>query len=185
VPSFELVEEVSKTGIEKTYTTSLQLINIPSDLGVIELSPSEVEVSLKIPKQLENSISPADISLRLNLENANVSDKEFTISESMIGLLPDVEVMKISPSKINIKLEKLEEIMLEVEPSIIGNLRKDLILEKFEVIPSKIKVKGPLNIINENDKVRILPIDISSEVPYKENKCRSAAVNHEQGTCVT
>ena len=76
--------------------------------------------------------------------------------------------MNISPSQVNLRLERTKEVMLQVEPSITGELQQGFKLEKIEVIPHEVPIKGPESKVKETFKVRTSPIDLSSLTQSKE-----------------
>jgi YbbR domain-containing protein len=80
----------------------------------------------------------------------------------MISLPAGAEVIKISPNKVILKLEMTKEAMLDVVPNLIGKLQEGYRLEKIDVNPARVLVKGPESKIRSKDKVRTSPVDISS-----------------------
>ena len=72
------------------------------------------------------------------------------------------EIKEIFPMQVKLKLERIVEEILEVEPDIIGELPEGLGVAKIEVIPSRIRVRGPESKVDKDDKVRTSPIDIST-----------------------
>ena len=80
----------------------------------------------------------------------------------MISIPEGAEVKDFHPSQVNLRLERTKEIMLEVVPNIVGELKEGLKIEKIEVIPPKVPIRGPESKFKDKYKVRTGPIDISS-----------------------
>ena len=80
----------------------------------------------------------------------------------MISIPEGAEVKDIYPSQVELKLERSKEIMMPIEANITGKLQEGLKIEKIEVIPPQVPIRGPESKVNEKDKVRTSPIDISS-----------------------
>ena len=72
------------------------------------------------------------------------------------------EAKEISPSQVILKFEAIKEILLEVLVDFTGDIPEGYEMEQYEVIPSKILVKGPESMIKEEFKLTTLPIDRSS-----------------------
>ncbi len=157
-----------KTFSEKTLTIPLETRNIPQNMELVEKPVSYLDVTLRAPDRLLNQTSSANVFARLNLERATTYQQEYPINNSMISLPAGAEVTKISPNTVRLKLERTEEMNLDVEPFLIGKLGEGLRIEKMEVIPSKVLVRGPESKLSERDKVRTSPIDITEMTQSNE-----------------
>lgn len=158
---FTLIPE-EKMSSEKTLTISLELHNIPSEMELVEKPPSTIDVKIKAPNRLISQITSANVRAVLNLERARVDQEEYPINRSMISIPQGAEVKDILPSQVNLRLERIKEIMLDVEPIIIGKLQEGLKIERVEITPPQVLIKGPESKIKDEYKVRTSPIDISS-----------------------
>jgi len=151
-----------KTFSEKTLAISLEPHNIPTEMELVKKPPATIDVVIRAPNRLIDQITSANVVAKLNLEKATVVQEEYPLYETMISVPSGAEVIKVSPNKVNLKLEKTKEVMLDVEPNIIGKLSEGLRIEKIEVSPPRVKVKGAESKIKDRDKVRTSPIDIST-----------------------
>lgn len=145
--------------VEKVLTIPLEFISIPQGVMVKEYTSATIDVVIKAPRSLIRKITSNDVRAKLNLEKANISEEEYPVD---IDVPSGVDIIKISPDKVNIKLAKTNEVMLDIEPNIVGKLKKGLKIEKIEVFPPKVKVKLAESKIKYKYKVRTSPIDISS-----------------------
>jgi YbbR domain-containing protein len=153
---------------EKTLTVPLELHNIPAQMELVERPPSTVDVKIRAPQRILNQFTSVAVHAALNLERASVEQTEYPLNKSMISLPSGGEVIDIYPSQVNLRLERTKEVMLQVEPSITGELQQGLKLEKIEVIPDEVLIKGPESKVKETYKVRTSPIDLSSLTQSKE-----------------
>lgn len=158
---FILIPE-EKMSADKIVTVPLELHNIPQNMEVVEKPDSPVNIRIKAPRRLINDISPANVHAVLDLQDAGVEDTLFPLSNSMTSIPPGAEVIDISPGQVNLKLEMIKELLLEVEAALTGTIKEGFILEKTEVIPSQVRVRGPESKITDKHKVRTSPVDISS-----------------------
>lgn len=158
---FSLIPEEKKFS-EKTLNVPLELHNIPSDIELVERPMQTVQVSIRAPERLINQITSANVHAVLDLRKASTAQEDYTLSRSMVSIPDGAEVKEISPSLVNLKFEKSEQLMLSIKPNIIGELPPGFTLLKTEVEPSEVLVKGPESKLNENDVVRTSPIDISN-----------------------
>jgi YbbR domain-containing protein len=153
---------------EKTLTVPLELHNIPAQMELVERPPSTVDVKIRAPQRILNQFTSVAVHAALNLERASIEQTEYPLNKNMISLPSGGEVMDIYPSQINLRLERTKEVMLQVEPSITGELQQGFKLEKIEVVPNEVPIIGPESKVKETFKVRTSPIDLSSLTQSKE-----------------
>jgi len=151
-----------KISSEKTLTVPLELYNIPSEMELVEKPPSTVDIKIRAPNRLLNQISSANVHAVLDLKKARIDQTQYPLNKNMISIPEGAEVKDINPSQVNLRLERTKEVMLEVVPNIIGELAEGLKLEKVEVIPLQVPVKGPESKFKDKYKLKTSPIDISS-----------------------
>ncbi|NQT79374.1 MAG: hypothetical protein HQ555_03135 [Candidatus Aminicenantes bacterium] len=159
---------------KKNLTIPLVIHNIPSGMELVRKPPNEIDVTIEAPNRYIDRITPVNVMAKLNLENATIIQEDYTINETMISIPAGVraEVIKISPNTVNLKLEKTKEILLDVEPDIIGieKLKEGLKIEKIETIPSQVSIIGLESKVRDDYKVRTSPIDISAITETTEFK---------------
>jgi len=151
-----------KTFAEKTLSLSLELINLPQDIEIVEKSDTTVNIKIRARKRVISQLAPDDFSAQLDMSKATIYQEEYPINSRMIKTPPGVEVISFSPVYVHVKLEKTKKVEMEVVPTIIGQLADNLRLAKVEVNPSKVTVSGPESKIRPKDKVITSPIDVSA-----------------------
>jgi YbbR domain-containing protein len=147
---------------EKILTVRLDVHNIPSSMALVEKPPPTLNVIIRAPKRLIDQFTAANVNAVLDLRGARIDVQDYYLSESMIRAPEGAEIQQIIPQQVKLKLERIVEEMLEVEPDILGELPEGLGVAKIEVIPSRVRVRGPESKINKNDKVKTIPVDIST-----------------------
>jgi YbbR domain-containing protein len=151
-----------RTFSEKSLTIPLETHNLPADMELVERPPAVIDLTVRAPNRLIDQITPANVFAKLNLANANLAQQEYPLNESMISVPAGATVTKIYPSKVRLRLERTQQAELEIVPELIGELREGLRIERVEVVPATVIVKGPENRIKKKDRVRTTPIDISA-----------------------
>jgi YbbR domain-containing protein len=150
-----------KTFSEKTLTIPLETHNIPADIELVEKPDPTVDVTVRAPNRMINEISAANVFAKLNLSKASVFQQEYPLNETMISIPPGAEVIRISPTKVKLKLERTQEAMLDIVPTMIGQAKEGYGISKIEIMPPRVLVKGPESKIREKDNVSTSPINIS------------------------
>ena len=147
---------------QKPLTIPLEPYSIPAGVELVVRPPMTIEVEVRAPKRLIDQITPTNLVARLNLERATIYQEEYPLNKKMINIPPGAEVLIVNPNKVYLKLETTKAIMLDIEPNIIGELKEGFKIEKIEVEPQRVLVEGAESKIKETDKVRTIPVDISS-----------------------
>lgn len=150
-----------KTFSEKTLTIPLETHNIPPDIELVEKPEAMVDVTIRAPNRLINEISASNVFAKLNLEKATVFQQEYPLNETMISIPPGAAVVRISPNKVKLKLERTKEVLLDIVPNFMGEVLEGYKIAKIEISPARVLVKGPESRIREKDKVSTSPINIS------------------------
>jgi YbbR domain-containing protein len=156
---FSIIPE-EKLSFEISVTVPLELHNLPAGMEIIE-KPPPIDVTIKAPHRLIDTINSDTVRARLELGTARVEQTEFPINPDMIILPQGAEVKDISPGQVRMRLERSREIMLEVEANLIGQLQENLELVNVEVFPNEVSIIGPESKVKETYKVRTSPIDLS------------------------
>lgn len=149
-----------KTFSEKTLTIPLQTHNLPANMELVEKPDLTVDVTIRAPNRMINEVSAANVFVRLNLSTATLFQQEYPLNETMVSLPPGAEVVRISPNKVRLKLERTEEVMLDIVPTVIGQAREGYGISKIEISPPRVLVRGPESKVREKDKVSTSPINI-------------------------
>jgi YbbR domain-containing protein len=150
-----------KTFSEKTLTIPLETHNLPPDIELVEKPNATVDVTVRAPNRMIDEISAANVFAKLNLSSATVFQQEYPLNETMISIPTGAEVVRISPTKVRLKLERTEEAMLDIVPTVIGQAKAGYGVSKIEITPPRVLVKGPESKIRDKDKVSTSPINIS------------------------
>jgi len=147
---------------EKTVTVSLETLNIPSGMELVQKPDKTIDVTIRAPNRIIDSISPANVFAKLDLGKASVFQQDYPLNDSMISIPPGCQVVRISPNKVRLKLEATREMLLEVTPAVIGEPKAGFKAVKIELSPSRVLVQGPESKLTEKDKVTTSPINISA-----------------------
>lgn len=142
---------------EKTLTIPLVLHNTPAQMEVVEKPPQNVDVTIRAPRRLLGEITPNNVQAELDLVNASIEQQDFPLNPSMVFLPVGAEVKEIFPSQVRLRLEKIKEMLLDVEPTFTGELPEGYVLSRVETIPSQVLIRGPESKFKDDYKLRTSP----------------------------
>jgi YbbR domain-containing protein len=150
-----------RTFSEKTVSVDLETLNVPKGIELVEKPGTDIDVSIRAPNSIIDTITAANVFAKLDLGEATIFQQEYPLNESMISIPPGAQVVRISPNKVRIKLERSEELLLEIVPVIVGKPRDGRVISKIELAPSRVRVEGPESMLRERDRVTTSPVNVS------------------------
>ena len=156
-----LLVPYEKVSSEKSLTIPLETRNVPAGLEIVERPPATVDITLRAANRLLDEIGPSALVARLDLDRASVPQQEYPLKTSMIAVPPGAEVIKVSPSKVTIKLERTAVAALEVRATVQGKPAKGFHVEGVEVEPANVTVQGPESRVRAKIAATTAPVDIS------------------------
>jgi YbbR domain-containing protein len=146
---------------EKSLTIPLETRNIPAGLEIVERPAAGIDVTLRAPDRTLDEIGPSALVARVDLDRATVLQQEYPLNPSMIAVPPGAEVVKISPGKVTIKLERTAEATLDLHPNLRGRPAPGFRVARTEIEPSSVVVRGPESRVRAKDAATTAPIDVT------------------------
>jgi YbbR domain-containing protein len=149
-----------KTYGERTLAVPLETRNIPQDLELIEKAVSVVDVTVRATNRLLGQVTSNDLTAVLDLKNAAVAQEDYALDASMVVVPPNVKAVRVFPPKAHLKLERANEIDMDIAPALTGTVAPGFRVEKVEAIPAKAKVRGPESKFRPRDRLRTSSIEV-------------------------
>jgi YbbR domain-containing protein len=156
-----LLVPAEKMYSEKALTIPLETRNIPAGLEIVEQQVETIDITLRAPNRLLDEIGPSGLVAKIDLDRASVLQQEYPLNESMIAVPPGAKVVKITPNKVTIKLERTAEATLELHPTIRGKAAPGYRITRTEIEPTSVRVQGPESRVRVKEAAVTAPIDIS------------------------
>ncbi len=128
--------------LEVGYAVPLELKNLPTGLMVANEVPSLIDVRISGPRTLLMNLRPDDISIAVDLKELQPGLTSFRRLEERINIPSALKVTRISPSFIDLKLDRLKEKTVPVVATLVGNLPEGAQLESVTVTPEEVVVVG-------------------------------------------
>jgi uncharacterized protein (TIGR00159 family) len=124
-------------------------INRTAGTEIVDTSVKSVSLVLSGSGALVKSITPDQISVRLDLSKTTVGPNTFTITSDNISLPPGIVVREVTPSEIDVLIDETIKKELPVQVDWVGKLADNLILVDSVTNPAKVEVTGSKRILEE------------------------------------
>jgi YbbR domain-containing protein len=152
--------------LEVGYTVPLELKNVPKEMMVANEVPSLVDVRLSGPRTLLMNLSPKDISISVDLVDLKPGMTSFKRLEERLNIPSGVKVTRLSPSFIDVKLERIREKTVPLKVVINGMPAEGFQLGAIQLQPDQVVVEGAESEIKDVNEVATDPVDVEGT---KEN----------------
>lgn len=153
---------IGERQLEVGYVVPLQLKNLPSDLIVANEVPSLVDVRLSGPRTLLMRIGPKDINLAVDLKDLKPGVTSFRRLDDKLDIPTGVKVSRLSPSFVDVKLDRIREKKVELQPNLKGTPPEGFRIVDVRIKPTYVTVHGAESELKDVNTVLTEPIELSN-----------------------
>jgi YbbR domain-containing protein len=146
--------------LEVGYAVPLELKNVPPEMMVANEVPSLVDVRLSGPRTLLMNLSPKDISISVDLVDLKPGLTSFKRLEERLNIPSGVKVTRLSPSFIDVKLERIKEKVVPLKVVFSGAPAEGFRLGDVQLKPDRVTVQGAESEIKDVTEVATDPVDV-------------------------
>jgi len=130
--------------------------------AVTHTSARIVRIGLRGPREIIKNTDFHKMFVAKNLTGAAEGGKvTFQITEKLINVPKFVTVTQIIPPEITVTIDKLIEKELTVQTALRDRPSDGFVVEKIEVNPSIVKIKGPESYLSKISAINTRPIDLT------------------------
>lgn len=156
------------TGLRAPATVRLKNVTLSArasnDLEITNTMVQEVDVVVTGDKRQIDRVNTRDLIVSVDLTDVKPGDRIIQLTPETVRMdLPNgLKFDEIQPSKIAIRLEKVEEREIDVTPDIEGSLPNGLEIYAMSVVPAKVRVRGAESFIKSLDSISTEPINLDN-----------------------
>ncbi len=144
------------------FSVPVKLRNVP-DSRVAVTDENLINVTLRGPRLILNSLSYNDINMEIDVSNFTSHTTEYRIKDSDISIPSGVEVVRVSPPSVNITIDNIISKKVDVSPFFVGEPAKGFKVHTLEIKPSAVVVEGAATLLNNITSIETLPINLSGK----------------------
>lgn len=135
---FVMGEQRSEVGM----MAPLELVNIPEGLMVANEVPSLVDLRISGPRTLLMNVNQKDLTIAVDLDAVKPGITSFRRLEERLELPSGMKVTRMSPSYVDIKLDRVTEKTVPVRINLVGQPEPGFSVTSFLARPAKVRLKG-------------------------------------------
>jgi YbbR domain-containing protein len=129
--------------IERSVRVPLVFRAVPPSLEIAPGAPDSVEVHLR-GRRSQLTGDPGDVSLTLNLEEAEPGSRLFHLRLDQVTTPFGVQVTQVFPASVMLTLEETGERRVPIRPTVDGDPAEGFVIQEVTVEPKDVLVVGPM-----------------------------------------
>lgn len=149
--------------IEKNVQIDVNYANLSQGLVIANNPPKKLNVRVRGPRSQLSSVSPQDMFFTVDLSLVAIGTSMFEITTDQIIPPREVQVTGISPSKIQIDVDKLGQKEVAVVPSIGPPDTGFEISGEPAVTPTMVSIRGPGTLLEKIKTIGTDPVSLKGE----------------------
>ena len=146
---------------EKTFQVRLEPQGLSAEFEMTERPPLMIDVTVRATNRMLGQMTSADVQAVLNLSRANVNQEDYPLNPDIVTVPAGAKVVRVFPNKVHLKIERSAEVLMEIQPVLVGQPKTGLKVDQVDLLPSKVFVRGPESMIKPQDRIRTSPMDIT------------------------
>ncbi|HBT84185.1 MAG: YbbR domain pair protein [Desulfuromonadales bacterium GWD2_61_12] len=146
--------------LEIGFTVPLELKNVPEGMMVASEVPSQVDVRLSGPRTMLLNLGPKDIRIAVELNELKPGLTSFRRLEERLDIPAGIKVTRLSPSFVDIKLERIRNREIPVKVVFSGRLAEGYRVARVVVEPATVNVEGADGELRELAEVQTDVVDL-------------------------
>jgi YbbR domain-containing protein len=137
-----------KSYTEISYSLPLEFKNIPRNLLITNDFKDKIEIRISGPTTLLNSIRTEKLKYTIDLSDISAGESSFSINTENIDILRGLKITKISPSMINLVLEKIIRKAVPIKLNLVGEPPKGYKVVSKLIDPTSVEIEGAQSEVN-------------------------------------
>ena len=154
------LQVVARGTTEVNFVVPLELRDIPPNMMVVGDVPGYVDVRLQGQEGMVKRLAVRDISAFISLTGAGPGEVYFPLTADNVTVPGSIRLVSITPSGVNLRLEKMVRKALAIRPRLAGRPANGLHVTKVEVVPLSVNAAGPEGSLGRINSVYTEDIDL-------------------------
>ncbi len=153
---------IGERRVEIGFTVPLELKNTPAGMMIANEVPNLVDIRLNGPRTLLMNLTPADISISVDLSDLKPGLTSFKRLEERLNIPSGLKVTRLSPSFVDVKLERVKEKSVPVEVVFAGEPAAGHLIGDVKVAPERVEIEGAESEIKDIPEVRTEAVEVEN-----------------------
>ena len=128
--------------LEVAYAVPIELKNVPQGMVVTNDLPRNIDIRLSGPRALLTDLNEKEVRISIDLVGLKPGVTTFSRLDDHLRLPGGIQTTRISPSFVDVKLERIIDKVVPLRPRLAGQLPGGYHLLAVDVLPERVVVQG-------------------------------------------
>ncbi|WP_305046092.1 CdaR family protein [Geoalkalibacter sp.] len=151
---------IGERQVEVGFSVPIEYLNRPEGMIIANEVPNLVDIRLTGPRTLLMNLSAGDIRFSVDLTDLKPGLTSFKRLEERLNIPSGLKVTRISPSFVDVRLDRIGEKSVPVRVVFSGELAEGHQLSDFKVSPDRVLIEGAEGEIKDIAEVPTQPVEI-------------------------
>lgn len=177
-----------QSNTEVGFLVPLVYKGMPNNMAIAGSPPGEIEVRVSGPKFVIKNLSPAKVIAELDLSDAKEGVNTYKLLPQNITTPVGVDVLRLYPSSVELRIERISEVTLPVMARVRGEPAKGYRVKGVKVYPDSVRATGLKKEIKDLREIKGIytkPVDVSGIRSSGNYSAALDVVGNEFGTLST
>jgi len=142
----------------------VELHNLPPEMEVVRGPVELVDVRMSGPRRVVSRISQLGIFIPLDLMGAAEGETTFELFTSDIKVPEKITVTRVSPSSVNVLLERTVKKKVNIVIPVTGTPMKGFRALEPQITPTTMEIKGPRSKLQSFEILKTVPVSVNGAI---------------------
>ena len=143
--------------IQMSFYAPVVFKNVSPEFQVTSDPP---QVNIVVHTNSRDSFNPQEIQAVLDLDKAREGTLSYVMTENHILSPVKVEITRIHPSQITVRIEELIEKSFSIKPRYQGTPKKGYLLGDIKIVPDNLTMRGPRSVLEKMEHISAHEIEL-------------------------
>ena len=143
--------------IQMSFYAPVVFKNVSPEFQVTSDPP---QVNIVVHTNSRDSFNPQEIQAVLDLDKAQEGTLSYVLTENHILSPVKVEITRIHPSQITVRIEELIEKSFSIKSRYHGTPKKGYLLGNIKIVPDTLTMRGPRSVLEKMDHISAHEIEL-------------------------
>jgi len=142
-------------------TTPIEYVGLGPELVLVAGQRETVDVEVRAVRSVVARLGPETVRVHVDLTGLGPGESVVQITPSDVQAPPGATVTRITPARLQLTVATAATGTVKVVPQVRGAPAVGFAVQRVQVEPSSVRIKGPRSTIEARGEVSTLPIDVS------------------------
>lgn len=144
-----------------TLPAPVEYVGLRAELVVVDGQRETLDVEVRAVRSVVARLGPETVRVRVDLAGLDQGESVVQLTPSDVQTPPGATVTRITPGRLSLTMAPAATGSVKVVPQVRGTPAAGFAVQRVQVEPATVRIKGPRSTIETRGEVSTVPIDVS------------------------